>query len=103
MTKIFKVESLPALFDRTVLLHHAMGDQALANEVLGLFLQQLATLKAKPWPKMDLNFEMHTLKGSAAAMGALQLETIGRDWREIGPALQPRLNAAIAAFEAAAN
>ena len=79
-----------------------MDDKALADEVLGLFLQQLADLAAKDWAKLDLNFEMHTLKGSAAVMGALELEAIGRNWREGGQDLQIRVIRAIAAFQAAA-
>ena len=79
-----------------------MDDKALAEEVLGLFLQQLAELAAKDWAKLDLYFEMHTLKGSAAVMGALELEAIGRNWREFGMDLQTRVNTAIAAFRAAA-
>lgn len=91
------------VFDRGILLHQAMGDQSLANEVLGLFLQQLANLKAKKWATLDLNFEMHSLKGSAAALGAMQLEAIAHNWHEIGADLQTQVLAAIAAFEAAAN
>ena len=90
-------------FDRAILLHQAMGDQALADEVLGLFLQQLATLKAKEWRSLDLNFEMHTLKGSAAALGAKQLEAIARDWQSLGPQLQSQVLQGIARFEAAAK
>ena len=80
-----------------------MNDQALADEVLGLFLQQLADLAAKDWAKLDLRFEMHTLRGSAAAMGALELAGIGHDWIEIGPDLQMRVSKAIVAFQAAAK
>lgn len=103
MTKLSQVELGLKAFDRSILLHQAMGDQTLADEVLGLFLQQLAILKSKDWARLDLNFEMHTLKGSAAALGALQLEAIARQWHDIGPQLQTRVVQAIAAFEAAAN
>jgi len=90
-----------AVFDRRILLHHAMNDEALAKEVLGLFLQQIETLASKDWGKLDLNFEMHTLKGSAATVGAMELEELARNWREIGSALQTRVKVAIAAFEQA--
>ena len=98
-----EIKSRPAVFDRSILLHQAMNDDALADEVLGLFLQQLADLAAKDWAKLDLRFEMHTLKGSAASMGALELEAIGRNWLEIGPELQMRVMQAIVAFQAAAK
>ena len=98
-----EIKSRPPVFDRSILLRQAMNDEALANEVLGLFLQQLADLAAKDWAKLDLHFEMHTLKGSAAAMGALELEAIGHDWLEIGPDLQIRVIKAITAFQATAK
>lgn len=97
------IKSQRPVFDRSILMRQAMNDEALADEVLGLFLQQLADLTAKDWEKLDLRFEMHTLKGSAAAMGALELEAIGHDWLDIGPNLQMRLMKAIAAFQAAAK
>jgi len=98
-----KGESKPAVFDRGVLLHHSMNEQALADEILGLFLQQIEKLVAKDWNKLDLNFEMHTLKGSAATVGAMELEFLARNWREIGSGLQNRIKLAVANFEAAAK
>ncbi len=98
-----KSESKKAIFDRSVLLHHSMNEQGLADEILGLFLQQLEKLVAKDWAKLDLNFEMHTLKGSAATVGAVELESLARNWREVGPALQNRIKLAVANFEAAAK
>ena len=103
MTELSQVELGLKAFDRSILLHQAMGDQTLADEVLGLFLQQLAILKSKDWARLDLNFEMHTLKGSAAALGALQLEAIARQWHDIGPQLQSQVLQAVARFEAAAK
>lgn len=97
-----EIKSLPPVFDRSILLRQAMNDKALADEVLGLFLLQLAELAAKDWSRLDLNFEMHTLKGSAAVMGAMELEAIGRNWREFGIDLQGRVIHAISAFQAAA-
>ena len=92
-----------SVFDRSILLHHSMNDPALAQEVLGLFLQQLEALASKEWANLDLNFEMHTLKGSAATIGAMELAELARNWREIGPELQKQVKVAIAAFEQAAR
>jgi len=96
-----KREATPEIFDRNILLHHAMNDPVLAKEVLGLFLQQIETLVRKDWTALDLYFEMHTLKGSAATVGAMELEHIARNWREIGPELRNRLKIATATFEQA--
>ena len=71
-----KTELALKAYDRAVLLRQTMNDQTLADEVLELFLQQLAALKSRSWESLDLNFEMHTLKGSAAALGAMQLEAL---------------------------
>ena len=54
----------PPVFDRTVLMHHAMHDAALATEVLALFEAQLQRLEHLDWEKLDLAFEMHTLRGA---------------------------------------
>lgn len=98
-----KSEAHAQVFDRGVLLRQSMNDLGLANEVLGLFLAQLDALSRKEWSKLDLHFEMHTLKGSAATVGALELEALARDWREIGPELQTRVMAAIKSFQGAAK
>jgi len=69
-------EALPAILDRTHLRRYTMGEQALENEVLGLFVDQvlasLAELRsagsATQWQRAA-----HTLKGSSAAVGAARL------------------------------
>jgi hypothetical protein len=96
-------ENLPAAFDRGILLHHSMNDNALASEILGLFRQQLETLAGKDWSTLDLRFEMHTLRGAAATIGAQELEALSREWREFGLALQPRFRSAMERFLAAAR
>ena len=68
-----------AVFDRLGLEHNTMHDQRLAAEVLGLFLAQLpATLKLleEAGTPLDWKFAAHTLKGSAAAVGALRLQNL---------------------------
>jgi len=68
-----------AVFDRLGLEHNTMHDQRLAEEVLGLFLVQLpATMQLleEAGTALDWKFAAHTLKGSAAAVGALKLQNL---------------------------
>ena len=68
-----------AVFDRLGLEHNTMHDQRLAAEVLGLFLAQLpATLQLldEAGTLADWKFAAHTLKGSAAAVGAQKLQNL---------------------------
>ena len=62
------------VFDRSILMHHTMDDAGLATEVLALFEAPLRRLEQLDWAKLDLPFEMHTLRGAAAAVGAIQLQ-----------------------------
>ena len=86
------------MFDRNVLMHHAMDDAALATEVLALFEAQLQRLERLDWTKFDLPFEMHTLRGAAAAVGATQLQHIADRWNELGGDFEPAVKAAIKMF-----
>lgn len=75
-------DSAPMVFDRAHLLHYAMRDQALAAEVLGLFLVQLpamlAALEEAATPR-DWHFATHTLKGSAGSIGARKLQKLAAE------------------------
>ena len=75
-------ETAPTVFDCAHLLHYAMQDQALAQEVLGLFLVQLpamlTALEAAAGPE-DWHFATHTLKGSAGSIGALRLRKLAAE------------------------
>jgi len=72
-------EAAATVFDCAHLLHYAMQDQALAREVLGLFLVQLpamlAALEQAEGPE-EWHFATHTLKGSAGSVGARKLQTL---------------------------
>lgn len=64
------------VFDRLHLSRYSMQNQELAAEVMGLFLLQLpAMLEAVDTAvsPADWEFATHTLKGSAAAIGARKL------------------------------
>jgi chemotaxis protein histidine kinase CheA len=70
------------IFDRTLLDDYSMQNQELAAEILELFLVQLPSMltalqmAASPtaW-----SFATHTLKGSAAAIGALKLQHLAAE------------------------
>ena len=91
-----------AVFDRSILMHHTMDDAALATEVLALFEAQLQRLERLDWAKLDLPFEMHTLRGAAAAVGAVQLEVLAHHWHDALPHLPIDFKRAAEAFRKAA-
>lgn len=93
--------SLPAVFDRECWLRQALGDNDLAREVLGLFLGHVTRLEEAAFSRLDLAFEMHTLRGAAAAIGAAEIEAIATRWRDLGPGLEAALRKAFQAFRAA--
>ena len=80
-------------------MHHTMDDAALATEVLALFEAQLQRLEHLDWEKLDLAFEMHTLRGAAAAVGASQLQHLAENWKDTG-VFETTLKAAITNFRA---
>ena len=96
-------ETLLAGFDRSILVHHTMEDAALAGEVLALFEAQLKRLEELDWAGLDLKFEMHTLRGAAAAVGALQLEALASQWQEAGLRLPKAFKKAAQTFRKAAS
>jgi len=111
MARQFKVQAFrqdatrPAgpVFDRALLAHHTMDDLALADEIMKLFLAQLTQLETADWPSLDLTFQMHTLQGAAAAVGAIQLQHLAEGWRDWGIQLEGEVLAAIMAFRKAAQ
>ncbi len=68
--------------DMKHLLHYTMGDESLAQEVLGLFCTQgrlyLEQLSTPSSPQERKNMA-HTLKGSAQGVGAHHVATLARD------------------------
>lgn len=69
----------PEVFDRALLNHYSMNDQKLAAEILELFLIQLPSMLAAlemADSETAWNFATHTLKGSAATIGALRLQSL---------------------------
>jgi HPt (histidine-containing phosphotransfer) domain-containing protein len=76
------IASLPAL-DVEFLNKATFGDVALRTEIIGLFRQQLATLRDQLTIKLDRAswaYLTHTLKGSASAVGAMQLAALADRW-----------------------
>ncbi|MEP6827022.1 MAG: hypothetical protein ABJA10_02995, partial [Aestuariivirga sp.] len=91
------------VFDRSILMHHTMDDAGLATEVLALFEAQLQRLENLDWAKLDLPFEMHTLRGAAAAVGAVQLEGLASHWHDFDPHLLRDFKLAAKAFRRVAG
>jgi HPt (histidine-containing phosphotransfer) domain-containing protein len=72
----------PAHFDDAQLMQNAMENQSLAKEVLGLFLIQLPAMimaAEQAADARDWALAAHTLKGSAALVGARSLRNIAQD------------------------
>ena len=70
------------VFDQHHLHRHSMQDQALAAEVLGLFLSQLPAMLealASAADRAQWSFATHTMKGSAALVGAHRLHGLALD------------------------
>ena len=70
------------VFDHHHLHRHSMQDQALAAEVLGLFLNQLPTMLEaldRAADRAQWSFATHTLKGSASVVGAQRLHVLARE------------------------
>lgn len=73
--------------DRKHLARYTLGDEALEEEILGLFLEQLpktiATLRSAQTDK-DWTCAAHTLKGSARCVGAWRLARSGEQAERLG-------------------
>ena len=72
-------ESPSDIFDRAHLAHYTMNSIELETEIIGLFLAQLphtVTMLEKAGTAADWKLYTHTLKGSAASIGARRLHSI---------------------------
>lgn len=70
------------VLDRTLLNDYSMQNQELAAEILDLFLIQLPVMLealAAAATQTEWSFATHTLKGSAAAVGALRLQQLAAE------------------------
>jgi hypothetical protein len=107
------VEVLPAL-DVEFLNNATFHDLPLRSEIIALFRQQVKTLAdqlALPVDRKSWAYLTHTLKGSASAVGALQLSVMADHW-DLGSFpdseasridLVADLRKALTAFDAVAN
>jgi hypothetical protein len=75
------------VFDRDRFEANTMHDVSLQREILGLFLAQLDQMRARlvegPVSIEDSRFLGHTLRGAAAAVGAVEFEAIGLNWEKL--------------------
>ncbi len=73
--------------DRAHLTRYTMENQELEREIIALFLQQLPTTSAMlktAESEADWKFAVHTLKGSAAAGGALHINALAAELENYG-------------------
>ncbi len=77
-------DDLPAL-DGDFLARCTFGDEALKGEIIALFRKQLAQARdqiASASTASDWRFVMHTLKGAALAVGAVQFAALAQEWEK---------------------
>ena len=82
-------ETSPVVFDRAHLSHYTMQSSDLECEIINLFLQQLPStveMIAVAETEDDWKLYTHTLKGSAAAVGAWKLRAIAIELELLGNA-----------------
>jgi HPt (histidine-containing phosphotransfer) domain-containing protein len=78
----------PHVLDLIHLRRYTMGNTALEQELLGLFLGQLPALLqqiSEVAAAEDWKFALHTLKGSARAIGAHAIADIAETLEPLGP------------------
>jgi HPt (histidine-containing phosphotransfer) domain-containing protein len=71
------------IFDVAFFEHCTMGDRQLMSELIGLFRDQVektANGMMEINSDKDWRFQAHTLKGAAAAIGAVEIETLASAW-----------------------
>ena len=102
-----------AIFDRAHLTHYTMENYELEQEIVALFLQQLPQtiimLKTAKSPD-DWKLAAHTLKGSAAAVGAARINALAIEIEQCWFGGEPKtskklllaLDRAVAQFQKAA-
>ena len=77
---------LSEVFDRAHLAHYTMNNPALEAEIIGLFLMQLPStieMLEKATAAADWKLYTHTLKGSAASVGARRLQRLAIELEEM--------------------
>lgn len=101
---------LEPVFDHEHLSRYTMSSAELEREIIGLFRMQLPDLIAHLRGEVtaaDWRLFTHTLKGSAKAVGAMQIGTIAEMLESVGQdgrmPLLAELDVAVAEFEDAVN
>ncbi len=99
-----------AVLDLDRLVSSTLGDAALQREVVGMFQTQvddLAERLASGVNAEDWKFLSHTLRGTAAAIGAVEIALLGERWERDGlrpgSAVSAELQSAWRRFEIAVS
>jgi HPt (histidine-containing phosphotransfer) domain-containing protein len=83
------------VFDQPHLAHYTMHNADLEREIIGLFLAQLPDLFAKLRDGVEWTLYTHTLKGSARAVGAMQIADVASLLETAPPADRPAMIVAL--------
>jgi HPt (histidine-containing phosphotransfer) domain-containing protein len=72
------------VFDLAALEASTMGDGGLQREIMFLFMSQMADVLRllKSGVNLDWQFTAHTLRGTAAAVGAKEIEELALQWEQ---------------------
>ncbi len=93
-----------AVFDTVHFGRQTFGELALQQEILQLFLTQLDDTRhalAKPGSSSGWRFLTHTLRGAAAAIGAVDLTVLVDTWEQMAVPTDAERDAVLSAFDAA--
>lgn len=75
------------VFDEAHFLRQTFGDRGLQLEIIALFIAQIEDSRkalAAPMTTTAWRFMTHTLKGAAAAVGAMRLAALAGQWEIVG-------------------
>ena len=92
------------VFDTVHFGRQTFGDESLQQEILHLFLTQLDDTRralAKPGSSSGWRFMTHTLRGAAAAVGAIDLVVLVETWEQMAVPTDAEREAVVSAFDAA--
>ncbi len=95
-----------AVFDTVHFGRQTFGEIALQQEILQLFLTQLDDTRralAKPGSSSGWRFLTHTLRGAAAAIGAVDLTVLVDAWEQMEVPTDADRDAVLSAFDSAVD
>jgi HPt (histidine-containing phosphotransfer) domain-containing protein len=101
-SRLISSKSSVVVFDCGILESSTMNDRGLQIEVLGMFRTQLSDVIRQLddcLPETDWRFVAHTLRGTAAAVGATEIAVLAEGWQAGRPLSSDTLDLARQRFE----